>query len=140
MNYSQQFLDSVLKSYEGSKFVMEIPVRSHDAVWHLPTGLLFRAKESHPQGSEWFFITTRDGRSYISDGILYYNHLSTEGITGLIDDSIESPIYSVNRHDMACTPGRSCIDGGRDYTKLTLGQGTRTVTIKCDSDGVLYWV
>ena len=110
------------------KFVCETVIKDKFG-WLDQSSLLFYSKKPHPQGSNYMAVTHmplgyEDWQTVISDGIS-----ATEGeIEGLIDG--DEVYYSRFRHDYRITPSGMFIDGGRDYTRSSVCDPDKYVTLK----------
>jgi hypothetical protein len=115
------------------KFVCETPIRMKWGDWFEQSSLIFYSEEPHPEGSNYMaviHIPDIDGewKPVITDGIT-----ATEGeIQGLIDG--DEVYYSRFRHDYRTTPSGMFIDGGRDYTRSSVGDPDKFVTLKIIGD------
>ena len=110
------------------KFVCETVIKDKFG-WLDQSSLLFYSEKPHPQGSNYMAVTHmplgyEDWQTVISDGIS-----ATEcEIEGLIDG--DEVYYSRFRHDYRTTPSGMFIDGGRDYTRSSVCDPDKYVTMK----------
>ena len=115
------------------KFVCETVIRDKRGNWLDQSSLLFYSEEPHPEGSNYMAVTHmplgyEDWQTVITNG-----HTATEGsFEGLIDG--DEVYYSRFRHDYRTTPSGMFIDGGRDYTRSSVSDPDKYVTLKIIGD------
>ena len=110
------------------KFVCETPIRYKNS-WRDYSSLIFYG-EKHPEGSNYMALSvTFDIDGNFDDIVITDGISATEGeFTGLIDG--DEVYYSRFRHDYRMTPSGEFIDGGRDYTRTSVINPDRFVTMK----------
>lgn len=95
---------------------------------------IFYSEDKHPAGSRYFglYFSSLDNQLYITNGAFVEN----QEITAVIADDGEI-VYSRFRHDYrSSSDGSVFIDGGRSYTRSSLVDKSRYVTLIV-KDGVL---
>jgi hypothetical protein len=111
--YTKEIVDSILKHYPDSKFVMEsaLPTR---AGWSLDTCLVFYTKNKHPEGSNYMGVRVNERNSVI----VFDAIRCTEPMSAFLTPS-RNVVYSIHRHDFQTDKETGAfIDGGRDYTRM----------------------
>ena len=114
------------------KFVCETPIRYKNS-WRDYSSLIFYG-EKHPQGSNYMALSvTFDIDGNFDDIVITDGISATEGsFEGLIDG--DEVYYSRFRHDYRVTPSGMFIDGGRDYTRSSVVDPDKYVTLKIIRD------
>lgn len=115
-------IPEVEKMYE-SKYIGEVALLSKNGNWAEQPVLLFYTEKTHPEGSNWFGLYfDMFGRCMITNGISAVQNKDGTPVvyTGLLNEKDNEVYYSAVRHDYQ-KHGDFMIDGGRDYTKSSLG-------------------
>lgn len=101
------------EEHYSARYVCETTLKLGEG-WRYEPSLIFYTETPHPQGSNYFALTVRDGEVWISDALPSIR----EGFAGARADSGDV-IYSRYRHDFRTSAdGSVSIDGGREYTRI----------------------
>lgn len=131
-HFNEELISRLEKSYK-SKFVCETCIKDATNGWYNTPVALFYTKVKHPQGSNWFAIFQQfDGRFSITNGISAVE--PDNKLVGITDG--KEVVYSTHRHHFSKL-GNSFIDGGRDYGRLSLLNGFKTVDLLITPDGLV---
>lgn len=132
---SKEAIESSEKNHDA-KFICYTPLKTRSGSYFNQHCAIFYAKESHPNGSNWF--------------ALFYDYMdrmviaNANEVEGRIIDAVkrgDNAIYSAFRHDFTCLgedDDRICIDGGMDYTKI-IGNLDKAemISLKVTKDGLV---
>lgn len=129
-----QFDIAKVETKYNAKFVGQFCLKTKSGSWgEFPADVYWQEKPPVEGYSNYFALIIQMGSAYITSGASAVEH----PITAIVADDGEV-IYSRYRHDYrASKDGSVFIDGGRDYTKSSVGG--RFVTLKV-VDGEFYEV
>ena len=111
-------VDAVEQHYNG-KFIGDFCIKTSDRYWsEQPWAIFYNPNPPKPEYSNYFAINVRDRSIIITDGQSAFD----EPITGIVADDGEI-IFSRYRHNFVTSKdGSVWIDGGRDYTRSSMGR------------------
>ena len=131
-HFKEELISRLEKSYDA-KFVCETSIKDVSNGWYNTPVALFYTKVKHPQGSNWFAIFQQlDGHFSITNGISAVE--PDNKLVGITDG--KDAVYSTHRHHFSKL-GNAYIDGGRDYSKLSLPSGVTTLKLLITPDGLV---
>lgn len=121
------------EEHYSARYVCETALKLGSS-WRDYPSLVFYTEVAHPQGSNYFALSIRDGELWISDALPSI----ADGFTGIRADSGDI-IYSRCRHDFRTSAdGSVSIDGGRDYLRVMANDNIKSRLVHLRViDGVL---
>lgn len=133
--FTTEFVQHVQSNF-NAKFVCETTFKNAGQWVNQPCAL-FYTQTKHPNGSNWFVIFhswDQSDRIVITDGI---SAVEPDDMIDALENEDGVIVYSVSRHDYVTLNGCS-IDGGRDYTKVSITDNSvKLVRLKITPEGLL---
>jgi len=114
----------------NARYVCETTLKNRYG-WRYEPSLIFWTPTPHPEGSNYFALSTQDGTCFISNGI----SATADPIVGIRANNGDV-IYSRYRHDYRTSAdGSVFIDGGREYFRCA--DPSRLVELVFDKDELI---
>ena len=131
-HFKEKLISHLEQSYKA-RFICETCIKDATNGWYNTPVALFYTKIKHPQGSNWFAVFQQfDDLISITNGI---SAVEPENkLVGITDG--KEVVYSTHRHHLSKL-SNSYIDGGRDYSKISISEGLKTVGILITPDGLV---
>ena len=117
-----------IEDHYNAKYVCTTSLKNKRGGWANFPAAVFYTEEAHPEGSNYFGLYFMpDDTMMISNAIS-----ATEPFEGLrLGDTV---VFSRYRHDYYTHEGGMMVDGGRDYMKCFIPEGSEIVTLQIKKD------